>query len=189
MPGFSTLKASHTTRFVLALAILLGSGRAASAHNGPPFPIMQKHATGPYLLSIWADPNVGQGTFYVFLDPPTGGKLPPDTTVEVGVRPVTGRLPEVVYPATAKTLWGRFQYVAVANFDREEQWTIRTLLHHGGETSEAATNVAVTPKGPARWEFLLYLAPFLAVGFLWVRAMMRSRAPQLSTPAAGSETS
>lgn len=164
--------------FTAVLLAVLGSGRAASAHNGPPFPILQKHATGPYLVSIWADPNVGQGTFYVFLDPPPGGHLPPDTRVEVGVQPVTGRLAEVVYPAPAKTLWGRFQYVAVANFDREEKWRIRTILHYGNQTSEASTEVIATPKGPGRLEFLLYLCPFLAVGFLWVRALRRSRAAQ-----------
>lgn len=158
--------------------VLIGSGRAASAHNGPPFPILQKHVTGPYLLSIWADPNVGKGTFYVFLDPPSGGQLPPDTQVEVGVRPVTGRLPEVVYPAPAKTLWGRLQYVAVADFDREEKWRVRTVLHYGNQSSEATTEVVATPKGPGRWEFLLYLCPFLAAGYLWVRALLRSRAPQ-----------
>ena len=161
-------------RYVGALA-LLAVGSPALAHNGPPFPIMQKRPTGPCFLSIWADPNVGQGTFYVLLDPLPGGQLPRDMEVEVGVRPLTGRLPEVRYPAPPKLLWGRTQYIAVANFDREEKWRIRVLLHSSAGKGEAATEVMVTPKGPQRLEFLLLFCPFLAVGYLWVKAFFRSR--------------
>src|SRR5688572_26800254 len=29
----------------------------AHAHDGPPFPILSDHTTGPYLISIWTDPD------------------------------------------------------------------------------------------------------------------------------------
>ena len=54
---------------------------------------------GPFTVSVWGDPDVGTGTFYVVVEPAAGRVLPADLAVGVGTRPVSGRLPEAVYPA------------------------------------------------------------------------------------------
>lgn len=152
------------------------------AHNGPPFPILEKHLAGPYLLSIWADPDVGVGTFYIFLDPAGGKTAPAPSVVKLSVRPVTERLPWVEYPAQPGTPLGKAGYVALPHFDQEEKWRIRVAVTSPAGNAGADAEVMVTPQGPSLAEFFLYLLPFLAVGFLWIRAFLRGR--QSSPPAA-----
>jgi hypothetical protein len=48
-------------------------------------------------------------------------------------------------------------------------------LHSSQGTEEALSRVEATPPGYGRWDLLLYLLPFLAVGFLWFRGMWRRR--------------
>jgi hypothetical protein len=46
------------------LGALLAAGALAagpaSAHVGPPFPIVEDQKVGPYLASIWTDPDIGE---------------------------------------------------------------------------------------------------------------------------------
>ncbi|HEX2163472.1 MAG TPA: hypothetical protein VHM02_05945, partial [Thermoanaerobaculia bacterium] len=56
----------------LAAAAAVAAGFAAvlaalpaAAHEGPPYPIVVDRPAGPVLLSVWADPDVGTGTFHV----------------------------------------------------------------------------------------------------------------------------
>ena len=45
-------------RLPLALAFTLAAlSVRASGHSGPPFPILSDKAAGPYLISIWTDPD------------------------------------------------------------------------------------------------------------------------------------
>jgi hypothetical protein len=130
---------------------------------------------GPCLVSVWADPDVGVGTFFILLDPPQGASLPEDVTVEIGVRPVSGRLAEARYKAVREALVGRTQFKVEVPFDAQERWLTRILLNSSQGGGEAAVEVEVTPPGYGRWDLLLYAAPFLAVGFLWLNAFLRKR--------------
>jgi hypothetical protein len=60
-------------------------------------------------------------------------------------------------------------------FDAQEMWRIRVMLTSAEGSGEAVANVEVTPPGLGRWDMLLYLLPFLGVGFLWFKAVMRKR--------------
>ena len=157
------------------LLLCLSALQPAAAHEGPPYPIIVDQPTGPYLLSVWADPDVGTGTFFVILDPRPRETLPTDTRVEVGVQPVTGRLTEARHPARREPVRSREQYRAEVPFDAEERWRVRVLLQSAGKTHEATTEVDVTPPGLGRFDLVLYLFPFVAVGLLWLRAALRIR--------------
>jgi hypothetical protein len=159
----------------LAILSLPGAVRRASAHEGPPYPILVDKMIGPCLVSVWADPDVGVGTFFILLDPPQGASLPEDVTVEIGVRPVSGRLAEARYKAVREALVGRTQFKVEVPFDAQERWLTRILLNSSQGGGEAAVEVEVTPPGYGRWDLLLYAAPFLAVGFLWLNAFLRKR--------------
>jgi hypothetical protein len=159
----------------LAILSLPGAVRRASAHEGPPYPILRDKMIGPCLVSVWADPDVGVGTFFILLDPPKGASLPEDVTVEIGVRPVSGRLAEARYKAVREALVGRTQFKVEVPFDAQERWLTRILLNSSQGGGEAAVEVEVTPPGYGRWDLLLYAAPFLAVGFLWLNAFLRKR--------------
>jgi hypothetical protein len=159
----------------LVIGSLLTGARQASAHEGPPYPILVDKTIGPFLVSVWADPDVGIGTFFIILEPPQGGTAPEDVTVEIGVQPISGRLAEARYKAERESLRSRTQFKAEIPFDAQERWLARVLLKSSQGGGEATVEVEVTPPGYGRWDLLLYLFPFLAVGFLWLKAFLRRR--------------
>ncbi|MGD9730524.1 MAG: hypothetical protein AB7U82_14010 [Blastocatellales bacterium] len=162
-------------RVLLALLALAACSFPARAHEGPPYPIIVDKAVGPCLMSVWADPDVGIGTFFVILEPPQGGAIPGDIKVEIAVQPVSGRLPEARHSAVRKELRDRVQFKAEIPFDAQELWRVRVLLQTQQGGGEATTDVEVTPPGFGRWDLLIYLFPFLLIGFLWLRAFFRGR--------------
>jgi len=154
---------------VLLLVVCL----PASAHNGPPFPIITDQRVGPVVLSLWTHPDLGTGTFWIMVDPPPGGTVPSDLKFQVGVQPVSGRLPEVVYKSWPEKARGLVQFKSEVQFDQDEMWKVRVILESSAGNAEATAQVEATPPGFGRWDLLLYALPFLAVGFLWFRGMAR----------------
>jgi hypothetical protein len=157
------------------MLLMLVAYLPALAHNGPPFPILENKKVGPCIIALWTHPDVGTGTFFVLLDPLPGGKVPNDLNIQIGVQPVTGRLPEVLYTAKRDDSRGQVQYNVSAEFDRQEMWRVHLIVRSPQEVGEAVTQVMVTPPGYGRWDLLLYALPFLAVAFLWYRGMSRRR--------------
>ncbi|MCB9761120.1 MAG: hypothetical protein H6739_14870 [Alphaproteobacteria bacterium] len=163
------------------LVALLGSG-AAQAHEGPPFPILVDVLTGPYKITVWADPDLGTGTFYVVGEPDEGHALPEE--VAVTVQPRSGRLQEYTYGADAQDVDYGSRHIAEVAFDREEPWAVHVELDgpagHGALDSE----VVPTPDGSiGPIGMVFYALPFAAVGFLWLKAVLRIRALRRATPA------
>ena len=95
------------------------------------------------------------------MEPAPGGAVPDDLKIQIGVQPVTGRLPEVLYAAERVKSRGQVQYNAQADFDRQELWRVRLLIQSSQGSGEATAQVEVTPPGFGRWDLLLYLLPFL----------------------------
>jgi hypothetical protein len=155
------------------LAMLLAP--RSEAHNGPPFPIITDRHVGPCIISLWTHPDVGTGFFFVMVDPLPGGTIPKDLKVQVGVQPISGRLAEVVYPAWLEDLRGQVEYKTEVQFDQQEFWKVRLILSSSAGGGEALSKVEATPPGFGRWDLLLYLLPFLGVGFLWVTAIAKRR--------------
>lgn len=158
---------------LLVLSLLLPT--PASAHNGPPFPIIENKKVGPCIVALWTHPDVGTGAFYVFVEPVPGGSVPNDLKITIGVQPLTGRLPEVLYTAERVKSHGPLQYNAQAAFDRQELWRVRLVVQSSQGSGEATTQVEVTPPGFGRWDLLFYLLPFLLVALLWFRGISRTR--------------
>ena len=77
-----------------AIAIaLVAAAATAHGHDGPPFPILSDHAAGPYVISIWTDPDTTDdgspgGQFWVRLHVAgKGAVIPAGTRVMVGIKP------------------------------------------------------------------------------------------------------
>jgi hypothetical protein len=153
----------------LPLIIVLLVVRTAIAHEGPPFPLFVDQKVDHYVVSLWSDPDVGDALFVVIVS----GELPPDLQVEIAVQPTSGRLPEALYTATPESVSGQVQYRALVHFDAEELWRVRVRLQSSQGNAEKVTTVEATPPGYGRWDLLIYLFPFLAVGVLWAIAMIR----------------
>jgi len=162
-------------RSAVVICLVLMFVASASAHNGPPFPIIENKQLGPCIFALWTHPDVGTGAFYVFVEPRPGVAIPDDLKIQIGVQPLNGRLPEVMYPATRMKSRGQVEYDAKADFDRQELWRVRLVVQSSEGGGEAITQVEVTPPGFGRWDLLLYLLPFLLLAFLWFMGVSRAR--------------
>jgi uncharacterized protein (DUF1501 family) len=98
---------------------------------------------------------------------------PADLRVQIGVQPASGRLPEAFYPAERENVQGQVQYRAQVHFDAQELWRVRVRLESAQGNGETMATVEATPPGYGRWDLLVYLLPFLAIGALWAIAMLR----------------
>jgi hypothetical protein len=157
-------------RIAVTLLLLCGS-TVAVAHIGPPYPIMENRKVGPMTITVWSNPDVGTGSFFVIVDPPQGSSVPSDMKVQVAVQPVSRRLPEEAYGAWREKLKDRVEFKTVVPFDKEETWRIRVLISSSQVNGETDTDVEVTPALLGRWDLLVFLLPFLGVGFLWFKAV------------------
>jgi len=153
----------------LPLLLVLLLAQAALAHEGPPFPLFLDQKVDRYVVSLWTDPDVGDALFFVIVN----GQPPPDLEVQIGVQPDSGRLPEAFYTAPRENVSGQVQYRALVHFDAEELWRVRVRLLSAQGNAETVATVEATPPGYGRWDLLVYLLPFLAVGVLWAVAMIR----------------
>lgn len=164
-------------RITLLLGLLLVlSVPGAHSHEGPPFPIIVDRQVGPYTVSVWTDPDIGIGTFFIVFEPQNGEPIPEIHHVRVGVRPVSGRLEEVVYEAEPQPVRYGERYYAEVEFDRGEFWTVRIVIDGDAGGGEMFSEVEATPDGTiGPIGLVLYALPFLAVAFLWIKAVLRKR--------------
>lgn len=151
---------------------------AALAHVGAPYPVLLEEPSGPYLVSALADPDVGQGTFYVLVALDQGQSPPPDTVVTVWIEPEDGRLPVAGHLAEREqTRYGE-RYVAKVPFDSEGRWRVRLGIEGPAGQGETTFSVQVTPAGTSWLATLACLVPFLILGGLWLRGTLRQRSGQ-----------
>lgn len=162
-------------RCVLTVCLLPLLSLNASAHDGPPFPIIVDQSVGPCIISVWTDPDVGESTFFVIINTRPGATIPTDLKVELGVQPTSGRLAEALYPAQREDLRDQVQYKAFVFLDARDMWRVRVALASAQGSGEAVAEVEATPPGYGRWDLLIYLLPFVAVAGLWLRAVLRRR--------------
>ncbi len=170
-PPPNSTRSRFRPKWLLLAALLVCVGPRALAHNGPPFPILENRPVGPVVVSVWTNPDVGTGSFFVLVDPRPGGGMPSDLKVDVAVQPLSGRLPERRYAAWREDLRGQVEYKTLVPFDAQEMWRVRVKLQSAEGGGEAVADVEVTPSGLGAWDMLLYLLPFLGVGFLWFKAI------------------
>jgi hypothetical protein len=173
----------------LAVALL---SNAAHAHNGPPFPIIEKKQVGPFLIDLWTHPDLGYGTFFVIIYPAPGAKIPNDLKAAIAVQPETGRLPEKSYGLWRDPVRDQVQFDNnQIEFDQQEFWRVRLTLESSSGRWELLSRVEPTPTGLGKWDLLLYALPFAFVAFMWQRGMSRrkklmkkyaARAPVVALP-------
>lgn len=155
---------------------MLSAASQSLAHEGPPFPIVVDREVGPYLVSVWTDPDIGTGTFFVVLESAEGDELPTVDGVRIGVQPVSGRLVEAVYEAVDQHVRYGARFFAEVEFDEGGMWDVRIVIDGTAGGGEIRTEVEATPDGTiGPIGLLVYALPFAAVAFLWIKAAMRRR--------------
>ncbi len=142
-------------------------------HDGPPYPILVDEPLGGRIVSIWADPDVGVGTFYFYVDPrPTADDSPP---LDITVAPADDHAPEATFAAAPAKSSEPFQLVGEVDFDRRGTWNVRFAYGATDAREEFHLPVEVTPPGAGRIDLIWFLAPFLLISFLWIKVFLKRR--------------
>lgn len=171
------------TRKVAAVlvAVVLGANPVVVfAHSGPPFPLITDRVAGPYQVSIWTDPDATDdgsagGQFWVMIRLQDGSHLPSDTRALITVRP-TDRPTSAQSVHTLAVDGDLSRQFAALLMDHEGPYLVEaTITGSQGQASVAAAVDATYDLRPARWLLGLYLLPFLAVGFLWLKLLTSRR--------------
>jgi|SRR5271163_4951909 len=164
-----------TVAGIVTILLMTLSASVTRAHNGPPFPIITDQRVGPCIVSLWIHPDIGTSPIFVLVDPAPGDTIPRDLKIAIGIQPVSGRLPEVVYPTSLADQRGQLEYKTDVQFDQQEFWNVRLILTSSAGGGEARAKVEATPVGYGRWDLLLFALPFVAVGFLWFKVLAKRR--------------
>jgi hypothetical protein len=174
-------------RALLCVVAFLSVCDTLHAHKGPPYPVIVDQPVAEYLVSVWADPDLGTGsTFYIMTDPSDEQETVSEPDVEVWVQPTTHRLPKVSYEAEREAIPSRIQFAAHPEFDALEMWEIGVRVTPPGKQAvELTTEVEVTPPGLGKWDLLMYLFPFAFIGGMWALALRRRWKAHNSGPTSG----
>jgi len=129
---------------------------------------------GDYVVSVWADPDIGQATFYIIVESPEGG-MPRDIPhVALWTEPVSGRLERATWEATQQDLRNQLQFEVLPYFDQGDIWNVGIqLVRPGGDPQEVTAQVESTPPGYGPWDLVIYIFPFVFLAGFWAAAMVR----------------
>ncbi len=165
-----------TTRRLLPIALLvMFPVLRAQAHEGPPFEIINEKSP-PYQISVWSDPDIGTGTFFVVLEPIDDDRFIEPDSVLVHVAPVSAPHLEAGFHAGPQRVRYGARYYTEVPFDSGGFWHVRVQVAGAGRLHQTETDVEVTPDGTiGPIGLIVYLVPFALVGFLWLKAFLRRR--------------
>ena len=169
------------TRHIFPIVAALAVASPASAHNGPPYPIVSNQLLGAYRVSVWTDPDTTDdgsagGQFWVMLDPSRAdAPLPPDVGVVVTIRP----LDRAGEPSMARAAPGGAdpsRQFAALTMDHEGRFAVRVDIESAaGRVSLDSEVQATYDLRPSRLMLIVYVLPFLLAGFLWTALLLKLR--------------
>jgi hypothetical protein len=174
-------RVGRATRALWLCVLLSAHPQQVFAHSGPPFPALSDRAAGPYRLSLWTDPDTtddgsAAGQFWVVIHLADGNQVPPDTHAIVAIRPLDRPGPELSAP-TAPVDGDTSRQFAALLMDHEGPFSVRATISGTRGSAVVDTTVDATyDLRPARWLMIVYVMPFVAVGFLWLKLLLRRRA-------------
>ena len=151
------------------------------AHSGPPYPIVSDRIVGPYNVSVWTDPDAtddqtAAGKFWVTVEPSARGtELPESTRVRVSVSP-NGRT-GAPRTANAERLNNdvRRQFAALL-LDHEGRYDVHVRIDGPLGTANIDDGVDATyDLRPRPILTLLFVAPFVLIGFVWGKLLIKRR--------------
>jgi hypothetical protein len=163
----------------LTMILCLAAGPSlVLAHDGPPFPIVSGRTIGPYIISVWTDPDATDdgspgGQFWVVIDrADRSGRPPEDTRATVSVRPLDRGGPAETAAATPVRGNVSNQFAALV-LDHEGRFAVHVTVDGTLGAAEVEAEVDATyDLRPPPYMLAWYLAPFLLAGFLWARLIL-----------------
>jgi hypothetical protein len=171
-------------RAAAASLLVLAIASTARAHSGPPYPIVSDRIVGPYRVSLWTDPDTtddstARGQFWVRVDAAAPrATLPASTRAEVSIHPSDRSAADrrgATVPVSGDVT---NQFVALL-MDHEGPFAVHvTIAGPLGSESLDATVTATYDLRPTPSLMVIYLLPFVLVGLLWGRLIIRRRRKQ-----------
>jgi hypothetical protein len=157
---------------------LILSAISVRAHDGPPFPILSDRTAGPYLISIWTDPDTTDdgsagGQFWIRIHAVDKAAPPAGTRATVSVRPLDRRGSEQTAVASPVREDTTNQFAALL-FDHEGRFAVHVAIDGplGAAAAESSVDATYSVR-PPRSLILLFIAPFVLIGLLWGRLLIR----------------
>jgi len=153
----------------------------ASAHSGPPYPVVSNRADGAYVLSVWTDPDATDdrtpaGRFWVTIAPAVkGASLPPATRAQVAIRALD-RPGDEGRSTTAAVDGDPSRQFAALLMDHEGRYGVHVAVEGPLGTASVDAEVEATyDLRPSRTMVVVYLMPFVLVGFVWGKLLLKRR--------------
>lgn len=164
-------------RRLAALALLLWAWSApVHAHGGRPVAIAREQVAGPYLVSLWATTDVGDGMVYVVLTPRAGVSFQAPAMVQLAVRAAADTAFAAPVHAHAEPVAHGARYVAHVPLRMAGPWVVQATLD--GAAGHGVVQAQFTVEAPGAMGaagMLFYLSPFILVAGLGVRAWLARR--------------
>jgi len=166
---------ARTASALLAIACSLLPA-TAFAHSGPAYPVVTDQRSGPYTISIWTDPDTTDdgtagGRFWVVVT--NGAASAPAARVRIVATPVKSSQQPTAVDVTSPGRDGHTYYGAVL-MDHEGPYGIDVHVDGPAGVASVRTSVEATyDLRPSPFVAALYLVPFVLVGLLWMRVLMR----------------
>ena len=169
-----------TVLVAVGVAVFMAAQTRLDAHNGPPFPIVSNRVVNGYSLSVWTDPDTtddgsAAGQFWVVLESANAAPIPQGTEVIVSVRPLDR--PGPINTGHASPVNGAVarQFIAL-EMDHEGRFEVKIVVNGPLGRAEVESAVDATyDLRPAPGLIALYLFPFVAIGALWAKVLVRRR--------------
>jgi hypothetical protein len=168
-------------RHAAALAVVVLVPCVIAAHDGPPFPIVSNQVSGPYSISVWTDPDTtddgtAAGQFWVTLEAASGTKaVPAGTVAAVSIHPLDRTGPAREGRAAPMAGDPGRQFIALV-MDHEGRFAVRVSIDGPLGRGQVESQVDATyDLRPPPALVVLYLFPFVALGALWVKVLLRRR--------------
>jgi len=148
------------------------------AHSGPPFPIVQDRIVGAYKMSIWIDPDATDdqtagGKCWITVQPAARGAAVPDgTRVQVSIAPLDRAGAERTAHAERLNADVQRQFAALV-MDHEGRYRVHVKIDGPLGTADVESQADATyDLRPRPILTLVFVAPFLLVGFVWGKLLI-----------------
>jgi len=178
---FGLRRAKAALMAAMVLLAVIATTVSLAAHRGPPFPIVSSQIAGAYDIAIWTDPDatddaVAAGQFWVVLKPRDAAAIPAGTRVTVAIRALDRSTPELTAAAAPVDGLVTRQFAAL-RMDHEGRFAVRVAVDGPLGPAQITSEVDATyDLRPAPALFVVYLAPFVVLGLVWVKLLRRRRA-------------
>ncbi|HVQ12167.1 MAG TPA: hypothetical protein VMS40_01190 [Vicinamibacterales bacterium] len=175
---------TRAARSLVCLSLTCGCvlvASVASAHDGPPYPIVSNQLLGRYRISVWTDPDTTDdgsagGQFWVMIDPARADDaVGLDVQAVVTIRPLDREGAPLMARAAPVNQDSSRQFATLV-MDHEGRFAVHVDVESASGRVSVDSDVQATyDLRPSRFMLVIYLLPFLLAGVLWTTLLVRRR--------------